>query len=75
MRRYYLWFGSALVAVAVFALTRAAGLPGAVVLLLTFVGAMAGSLLTAYVIGRRQASGSKEGPTPPPGRGSGGRAG
>ena len=53
MRRYGIWLISALVAVPVFFLTSASGMPGLLVLVLTFIGALAGSLLGTVVTQRR----------------------
>ena len=53
MKRYGIWGISALVAVPVFLITSASGMPGVFVLVITFVGALVGSLLGTYVMNRQ----------------------
>jgi hypothetical protein len=53
MKRYGIWAISALVAVPVFLLTSASGMPGVYALVITFVGALVGSLLGTYVMNRQ----------------------
>ena len=53
MKRYGIWLISALIAVPIYFLTSASGMSGILVLLLTFIGALAGSVLGTYVMQRR----------------------
>ena len=67
MQRYLIWVISAAVAIPVYFLTTFAGLSEVPVLVLTFIGSMAGAVLGTTIMQRRA------GPAPetPPGRGSG----
>lgn len=53
MKRYGIWLISALIAVPVYFLTSASGMSNVLVLVLTFIGALAGSVLGTYFIQRR----------------------
>ncbi len=53
MRRYGLWLVSALVALPVYALASVAELDQIIVLIVTFIGAMAGAILANNFIPRR----------------------
>jgi hypothetical protein len=54
MRRFGIWAVSALIAVPVYFLTSASGMSGVLVLILTFIGALAGSFLGSYMMQRRR---------------------
>jgi phosphoserine phosphatase len=54
MRRYVVWLISAAIAMAVYAVANQAGLSNTVVLILTFVGAMAGAVLGNVILQGRQ---------------------
>ena len=71
MRRYLVWLVSAAFALAVFGLCRLAGLPELLVLLLTFIGALAGAVAGTTFTQGRFGAGQEEPPQRPPRRGSG----
>ena len=70
MQKYGVWAVSAIVALAVFAGSRAIGLGEIVVLVLTAVGAIVGSILGTLLMSRLSAD-EAPGRGAPPGRGSG----
>ena len=53
MRRYAVWLISALVALPVYALASATGLPQLLVLVVTFLGAIVGTVIGTHVMPRR----------------------
>ena len=68
MQKYAIWFGSAIVATAVYALTQALEVPWLLGLLITFIGARAGAYISVLIALRLQGSRAADGP---PGPGSG----
>jgi len=73
MKRYLVWGLSALVAIGAFALARALDLPSGIVLVVAFIGAIAGTAGATWLVQRLL--GEAEAPPPaPPGRGSGKKA-
>jgi hypothetical protein len=75
MRRYVIWAISAVVALAVYGLTHALGLPQLIVLITTFFGALAGAVAGSVIMLRREAQAAARGQAPQaPGPDSGRKA-
>ena len=70
MKRYAVWFISALVALPTYVLFTTLGVNEWLVLGLTFVGALVGAALGTYLM-QRLSVGSRQAPGTPPGRDSG----
>ena len=54
MQRYFTWFCSAIGALVVYAVLNALNLNQAIVLVLTFLGALVGAVVAAAIIQRRE---------------------